>query len=123
MAKSRSTPVRGELLDRAFISAMRFRWRYRGHESQGKAIASLRRRCPGFTAIQYANAFQKGTDLYNCAWEVVKNNEAMLARPRPDAARAIPRGVVEHLRKRVPGFKVATYHQAVGWVVYWHYWR
>jgi hypothetical protein len=123
MATTRRPQTRGEFLDRAFVSAMRFRWRYRGHESKEKAIASLRRRCPGFTTIQYTNAFQKGTDLYNCALDLVRANEEILARLRPATAGDIPREITEKLKTRVPGFNMATYRQAIGWVMYWHYWR
>ena len=65
---------------KAFVSAMRFRWQYRGHESMEKAVVSLRRRCPGFTTIQYTNAFQRGTALYDCALDAATANEEILAR-------------------------------------------
>src|SRR5262245_39161499 len=107
MATTRRPPNRGELLDRAFISAMRFRWRYRGYESKEKTIASLRRRCPGFAAIQYTNAFQKATDLYNCAVRVVKENELWRDYLQ---AQHVSRDAIVRLRKCVPGFRVATYH-------------
>jgi hypothetical protein len=111
------------LLDRAFVSAMRFRWRYRGHESKDKAIASLRRPCPGFTTIQYTNAFQKGTDLYNRALDALRANEEMLAKVRPDTGGDIPRKIIDQLRRRMPGFKLATYKQAIMWIMFWHYLR
>jgi hypothetical protein len=116
---------RGDFLDQAFVSAMRFRWQYRGHESMEKAIASLRRRCPGFTMVQYTNAFQRSTDLYNRALDAVRANEEII----PGLVRVrwtvddIPGELTEQLRRRVRGFKIATYRQAIGWVIYWHYLR
>ena len=123
MATTRRPPTRGELLDRAFVSAMRFRWQYRGYESKDKAIARLRRQCPGFTTIQYTSAFQKGTDLYKRALEGVRANKKMLKTLRPDTPGDIPRDVIEELRRRMPGFTLATYKQAIVSVVLWHYWR
>jgi len=123
MANSRSSPTRGELLDRAFLSAMRCRWRYRGYESREKAIASLRRRCPGFSARQIANAIRKGTDLYDRALAVVKANEDLVVPAYVNGAGNPPRKIVEHVRKLVPGFRQATYKQAIAWVIYWHYLR
>src|SRR5262245_28817158 len=118
-------PTRGEFLDRAFVSAMRFRWQYRGYESEEKAIASLRRACPGLTTAQYKNAFEKSTALYNCALDAVKAREEVFAPVRPYTVDDIPRSreLIEQLRRRIPGFKLATYTRAIGRVMYWHYWR
>jgi hypothetical protein len=125
MATTPRPATRGDFLDQAFVSAMRFRWQYRGHESVEKAVASLRRRCPGFTTIQYTNAFQRGTALYDCAMDAARANEEILAK----VVRVrwtvddIPVELTEQLRRRAPGFKLATYRRAIGWVMYWHYLR
>jgi hypothetical protein len=69
---------RGRLLDVASDVA----WRFKAHHSYGgkdtTAIRAIRKKCPGFTPRQYANAFAKALDLYDAVEQLVRERASDL---------------------------------------------
>lgn len=101
---------------------------YRAHSAYGseaRACRALRRRCPGFTARQYQNAFRKGVALYDAAVRLVDRHAAALERQLDVAANRSPdfRDLAGKLRQRHPGFRVLTYRYALFWAFTWYHLR
>lgn len=111
---------RGELLHVAYEVA----WRFEAYDSYGRtpatAVRALRRRCPGYTARQYQNAFQRARELYSTVCEFVRErSDDVWERYR--AEEEIFALFDSELRARFPGFRKATFHQAVAMTFYyWH---
>jgi hypothetical protein len=113
------------LLDHAFITAIRFNCAYRGYENERKAIAAFRRRAPGFSPLQYANAFSKALDLYTAALKEVDHHLPTLrhkwaAKGQTGLVYEL-RPFVGRLRRRAPGFLSSTYYLAINWIWFWHH--
>jgi hypothetical protein len=124
MAQPKKPVVPGrELLDRAFIAVMRHRWHYPGYATVERAIAALRRRCPGFRVQRYELAFGRAHNLYERTAEVAKRHFARFPGKNLWRAADVPRGITAELRELAPGFRLSTYRYAVGCILDWHHWR
>jgi hypothetical protein len=114
-----STPSRGELLDVAFDVARRY-IEFGEYGSKERARKALKRRCPGFSEGQYANALDKAVRLLEVSIEVVRErSEALWQRYRAQALRFDD--ITGEVKVRCGGFRRSTYESAAGWVFFWHH--
>jgi hypothetical protein len=116
-------PSRGDLLDAAFRTAVD----YVDHQKYGtesRALASLRRRCPGFTPAQYRNALALAMQLLESVEPVIEPFSPPYDNT-PSAAQGWPRRVeaVHALKRRFPAFRLSTCASAILWVLFWRHWK
>jgi hypothetical protein len=114
---------RRELLDVAWEVAANYR-AHDAYRTEGGASRALERRCPGFTARQYLNAFRKALALYDTAMVVVARHADVLWKQTGTGGDSLagcrnPAG--DELRRLNPGFRVSTIAAALRWVFFWHH--
>jgi uncharacterized protein YukE len=119
-AASTKRVSRGQLLDVAYELA----WRFEAYDSYSRrpatAIRALRRRCPGHSDRQYENAFARARQLYQHVCDLVRDHSDDVWR-RHHARQDVADMFDAVLRPRFSGFRLATFHQAVGMTFYyWH---
>lgn len=52
------------LLNVAMNVAVRYKYGYRGYETEFKSIKAIQRKCPGFSQGEYRDIYQKGKNIY-----------------------------------------------------------
>ena len=112
---------RGRLLDVVSDVA----WRFKAHHSYGgkdtTAIRAIRKKCPGFTPRQYANAFAKALDLYDAVEQLVRERASDLWDAHNSGDESWPQLFDRDLRSRFSAFRLSTFHSLVGMMFYyWH---
>lgn len=122
MAQAKSSCVsRGQLLDVASDVA----WRFKAYGSYGgkdvTAIRAIRKKCPGFTSRQYANAFAKALELYDVVEKQVRERSSDLWDAHNAGDESWQKLLDDDLRSRFSGFRLSTFHSLVGMMFYyWH---
>lgn len=98
---------------------------YGTYGTEAKAAKALRRRCPGFSVRQYANALRKADALHETVIAEVAARSRSLLQQTDFAAKRFPD--LSDLRQRVrdecPGFWWGTYQGAIWWIFYIYYLR
>lgn len=119
---TRQKQRRGALRGAAWEVAGHYR-AHRAYGSESRACKALQRRCPGFTAQKYQNAFRQALVLYDTAVELVARDAAELLRQTDVEADRFPdfRYLVAEIRQSCPGFRVSTDRSSVLWVFLWHH--
>jgi hypothetical protein len=122
MMTSQHRKPRGQLLGAAWEVAAHYR-AHDGYGSESKACKALQRRCSGFTARQYRNAFAKAVALYDGASDLLARHARELCRQTDVTANRFPNfsGLTSKLRGRCPGFRVSAYQEALNWVFFWNH--
>jgi hypothetical protein len=114
---------RGDLLDAGLRAAVDYVDHHK-YDTDSQALASLRRRCPGFSRTQYHNALVLAMQLLESVEPVIE-----LFSPPYDntasAAQGWPRRVeaVRALKRRFPAFRLSTCASAILWVLLWRHWK
>jgi len=90
--------------------------------SEKNALRALERRRGGFTARQYAAAFDKATRLLRTAKEIVGANAGKFWEQRGEQLLDFAE-FDDELKEKCPGFRLSTYRGALAWVSYWHHLR
>lgn len=110
-----------DLLDGAIVVAVRFRYGYRGYETEDKACRALARRCRGFTKEQYATALSRAKTMYDAAEAVIWQNREALAASERDPESGLPpfADLIEPLQRQHSGFPEETHLIALRWAYYW----
>ena len=111
---------RGQLLHKAYETA----WQFKAYDAYGRdpatALRSLRRRCPGFSAVQYRNALDKAIELYDATHTLVREDKERVWAVH-EAGGQVHRLFDEELGARFPAFRKSTFHAIVGMTFYyWH---
>ena len=112
---------RAQLLDLASAVAWNFK-AYGSYEGKhASAIRAIRKRCPGFTSRQYANAFAKALKLYDAVESLVRERAQDLWDAHKSGDNSWPQFLDADLRSCFPGFRLSTFHSLVGIMFfYWH---
>jgi hypothetical protein len=121
----KETPSWGKVLDTAFEVARNYK-EYQEYGSEAKACKALQRRCKGLDAVQAADALRKGIQLLEVAVEMVKKDNDKLwqswnASSKQDLVGLDYSDFEDEIKRRSPGFDLATYRKALGWVFMWYY--
>jgi hypothetical protein len=112
---------RGQLLDTATNVA----WRFKAYDSYGgdeaTAIRAIRRKCPGFSSRQYANAFAGALQLYDAVDTQVRERASEFWDAHNSGDDSWPRLLDCDLRSHFPSFRLSTFRILVGMMFYyWH---
>ena len=106
------------MLDTAVDVVLNLRAYDRYGESNAAAIRALKRRSPGFSDLQYSNAFDKAWALYDvCSQFIADNQSAAFEAGGKDWTRPF----VPAIREASPGFLASTHGMAFGFLAYWRY--
>jgi hypothetical protein len=112
--------TRGELLEVASSVAWNLKAYDNYHRSTTKATRALKRRCPGFTDLQYANALQRAIELYEEADLLVRTNPEQFW-DEFHRSKAGPASAIDELAERFRGFRKSTIRSTLGMIFYyWH---
>jgi hypothetical protein len=115
-------PSRGQLLDAAFRTAVDHVG-YSKYESETGALKSLRRRCRGFTPMQYRNALLRAIELLGNVKEVIAPFDPPYDAVIPDGGWSGFEGAARELQRRSPGFRISTCKSAIWWTLFWYHWK
>ena len=120
MAGSKKRVSRGQFLSVAAEVAWNFRAYQRYDRKPAKAIQALKRRCPGFSDIQYRNAFDKSVALYEAVQVLLRKNRDRVW-DAYDAKEPYQKLFDEELSRRFPGFTKTALRTMV-WMsfFYWY---
>ena len=106
------------MLDTAVDVVLNLRAYDRYGESNTAAIRALKRRAPGFSDRQYANAFAKAWVLYDVCTKHISFNQQVVFAAFEAGGKDWTRPFIPAIRQACPGFLVSTYSTTFGFLAY-----